>query len=509
MSGAGVSFGVGAALGLALLLGVTWVAAAADFGPLEQPPHVPRQVVLLSSPRLYAGAVDAEAPALFRGLSPRGLAETLRQAFRGDARFVLAEEDLTALLAARQKGMTERSLEAVVRQSVRLGIDHYRVGQLAAAAENMQSALQTAERTALRWEEPQLLAEAWWYLALTHLSLWEETNGQVAEERARHQVTARHALRELWRIDPTRRVSADLYPLSVVQIWEEAVQEVLVEQGRGLRLRMDEAAWLAEALGVQTLVYAFVVGDGVRLWSTLQVYDHAGRRFALEETEAVESTQRSVERSLDAAISRALCCLPPVSPPAPIGRQLPEWVYLTVGYSAGLWLESPARRLFPLHGVVASASTPLTQDLSLFAQGGVEVSGQDPDGDLLQRIVSVRSAAGIGYIYRIRRVRLQLQTGLELMRTSEVRATRDFWCKLSGGRAFDFGDGRRCDPSAVTSAPGRWVAGVTLQPAFAWQIAGPFWLHVQLRSSLYAFPLDTTRAVDFPFGLEVGVGYQR
>lgn len=501
------------ALVMGALLCVCWVmphptALAQSSLPtmrdVPQPPHVPRRV-LVHAPVLHADhALDPRRTGL-QEVSPRELRGRLARALQREPRWEVADDELLALFAEREAPAVERSLEAVARQGLRIGVDHFRVYNLAAAIESLQAGLESAAQTRLRWEEPELLAEGHFMLGLAHLAAADQAN---PDERYRHESAARLAFRQVHRLEPNRRIDRDSYPNTVLAVWDRAVADHGLENGRGLGLQREEAAWLAQALGLDNLLHTWIYSSGNHAWVHVQLYDRASGRFVHEASRRTGLEVDAIWEVLDLETSRAEACVPPRAPPSGTRRQLPEELYLTSLFSVGTWLESPARTPFVAPGFHVSAARPLTEDLSLTAGTGFSFGLPDSDGVLIRRLDTLRFSLGLAYVFRWRRSRVHFGVSQELTRVSRVMATREFWCRVTEGEPVSFDDFRACTPDDIEERPGRWQMGAVLEPAYAWSFAGRFTLHAQLRMGVYLVPLDIDLPVDYPLGAEIGVGYR-
>lgn len=468
----------------------------------EQPEIVPRSIVVLRPIRAYADPAVPATQTGLRDLSLRDLHTQIERFFDRDPRYDLVRGDVRALALARDEA--QQDLTFIAEQSARLGGEHYRSYNLATAAGELRAAAETYARTTRPLTHPSEVGEVYLTLALVEL----ERARAHPDERAVHESHADQAFRSLARIDPGRVVDPNLYPPSVVEAWQRAYVAHFVSGGASLELRVSEAAHLARLLEVDALVHAFTTTDRDGTFLHVQVYDAVENRFELHERLPIDGSQADAEDGLMRRLSTTVACQTPIAPPAPAEPD-PERgsLYLTLSYASATYLTRPTDRLFYNRGARLSASWMMLDTFGFYLSGAQWVASRDPDGELLASVDTTRGALGILAGGRVGRLRAFGQAGFDIARVGRVRATDDFWCKVSEGEPVEFDDERACLSSDVidTDAQAQW--GFTFGVGADLQIVGPAFLHASVGSSVTVTPFEG-RAVSTPVWVDIGATYR-
>lgn len=411
--------------------------------------------------------------------------------------------DVAARLAEASRGERHTDLLFIAERSAALGIEYFRAFNLASAVTELESALSTYGRTLAPWTQPDAVAEAWQYLALAELALAELT----PTEAAAHEARAGRALREMIRVAPGRTLDSARYPTSVVALYEQAYVGHVIDAGRDLAMRADEARRVSALLGVDQLVssFALVVDEGIILH--LQLWDARSGRFAVEESIALPDDATDLQGPLDAALSRVVACLPLIPVPEADPDEERGSVYASLGYTSSTYLTSVTTERFVSHGAHFGAQWLARETVGMFGRFSQSVARRDPRGELVARVDSTRVALGVLASARRGRVRGFLEGGLDLTRIGPVSATTSFWCKVSEGEAVSFDETRECVEDDVVELDARLHGGIELGAGFGVRLGGRFWFETRSRMSLYVAPFEG-RSLDTPVGLDFGLSYR-
>lgn len=471
---------------------------------LLQEEHAPRRVIVLPV-ELYSDHSLAPHETGFQAISPRELRTSLIRSLSRDERWTVEVDELLALITERQAPSVEQSYEAIARQSLRIGVDHFRVFNLAAAIESLHEGLISAARTSLRWQESELLSEGAFMLGLAQMARADQLD---QDDRHGAEAAARLAFQAVQRLAPMYRVERDSYPRTVLSVWDSAQAAHTVEQGSAYRLELIEAEWLAQAFSLDAIVNAWVFSSGDRATVHVQLYDTESGRFVYEGQRDSQLESKAVSDTLELELSRAQACVTPRPPPRPQRRQLPEEIYISTLATFSTWLESPVRGSLYAPGFLIGIARPVTEDLMLTFSSSLSFGLPDSDGILLKRIDSVSFALGVSYVFRWQRSRIHFGISPELTRIGRVVATDEYWCRVTGGEVIEFDEFRSCEPRDVEEHGGRWHMGPVLDNAYAYHLSDNFTLHAQIRLGIYIVPFDLSRPVDYPMGLYLGLGHR-
>jgi hypothetical protein len=494
-------------LALAMLLASLCAATYAHAGPLDppgQPAFTPRRVLVHRPIRVYA---DPRIPPNEVGMHNVSLVDVqrrLRRVLRADPRTVDAISDLDAWLLQIERDPTLGDLATLARQAARIGISHFRTYQMATAVDEMEAALTTFGRTPLPVSDPGVVAETHFYLALASLEL----AGLQPSDAARHAARARRSFREVVRLDPTRRITADTFPSAVVDAWHAAYAEHLVDGGASLGLSASEAAWLATRADVDTVLEAFVLVEREQVWLRIRAWSRRRGAYSLDRRLPVRPSEEDVADVLEQALLAHIACEPLLPPPAPLvvdterGRTI-----VSVASAAALFLEVPTRTQIAHMGGQLGVSYTVTESFGLGLDTQLLFSQRDGQGDLVRRVDTVRTVASAFAVGRFGRWRIEGGSGLELTRMSSVQATSSFWCRVSGGDPFVFDDLRACRESDVTRTPASTLFGFEVRARAMVRVVGPVWMQTALSGSFYLLPFGS-RTFDFPLSLSLGAAYR-
>lgn len=475
------------------------LARASEFA-LPQPDVIPRRTAFVQPFRAYADPTLPVESTGLRDVSLRDLSRTLETVY-ADERTVLVDFHARAL--AFDRSPAQQDLVYLAQQSARIGTEHFRAYNLASAASELRAAIDAYGRTVRAWTHPDEVADVYLALALAELEL----AAAVPTEAAAHEARARGALRAMIRLDPTRTLDNHQYPPSVVEAWQSAYLAHFLDDGRALALSTREAEQLATRLGVDQLVWVFLMSDAGGRRVHIQVYDHLQARFVRDETVNADQSA-GIENSLWSRLSTALACQPlslpePEAPPETERRA----VYLSAGYSAGTYVQRPTARLFYNQGVNVDVAWMYRETFGLYGSVTQWSATRDPDGELLSPLSTTRFALGVVAGVRWDRLRLTVNGAVDVARIGRVEATDAFWCKVSEGEVFVFDDERRCEENQMERTPPSAQGGFAVGLALDARVAGPFWMRAKATTVVPVVPFED-RTVGVPVGFDVSAMYR-
>jgi hypothetical protein len=488
-------------IGIAWIVCVTSALATAQPSEVDvdQEPFQPRSVVVVPTVRLALLEADSD----WMGGASEGFQRDIQDWLRRSIRTSLAS--WPALM-----GELTESEELTVRR-MRLGQRLYRTGQLDAAEEELVGALQDAARSLLPWKRFELVSSAYESLVLLHLELAATAD---SEESERHENLARNAIRSLLRVDPGFRASPVRFPDRVVEMFQEARamagSEVLVTRLH----RAGTVEAVAARTGADLVVESAVVIRENEVGARLVVTDTNESEIVADEKRIWERGPENSEREFEAeiagffrdALERAVSCLPPIPPETSVGEPVDDVrVWIEAGYSAGTFLTTPTRRKFLNHGVAFRTTVQFHEFVGVYLSFHSLFSVEDRFGDLLDRLATIQLGIGTSFSYQSGRFRAFFEPGIAYHQLGRLRATEDFWCKVSDGEVVTFDEtGRACRADEITNRDPQAHFGIQLDGGVGLRIVDPLWAYLRIHSVLYLAPADN-RELDFPFGGEAGL----
>lgn len=408
---------------------------------------------------------------------------------------------------------SQTSAEALTLEQLRLGRRLYRAGDLDSAEEELAEAMQTASVSLLPWQEQRAMIESYESLFLLQLER-ASTAAEGAAFRQRENL-ARNAMRNLLRLDPAFFVDPARFPERIVELFqlerETASDELLVARP----YRPDALARIVDRARADVIVETVVVRRGSRV--TGRVLISYGDPLAVEVDEAIvwQSPDNALDLGKEMAefaidsLEVAVVCLPPTPIPSlDETERRPLEVWLGAGYMAGVYISSPTRARFLNHGAAFRTLVQFHEYVGIQASLHVLSSAEDRFGDLLDRVSTVQAGLGPSFSYTTGRFRTFFEPAFSYTQVGRVRASEEFWCKVSNGRETVFdGSGRDCSENDITETAPQAYLGIQLDGGVGVRLAGPLWLMARLHSVLFLAPVEG-RSVDFPLGGELGLGLQ-
>jgi tetratricopeptide (TPR) repeat protein len=484
------AFAVASAVALALTLAPSPAAAQAVW---------PYRIGVMGPAPIYsdptAEARDLRTPQL----SYPALTRELEAALAEDVRFALVDEEALRLAARAAVDDEQAEYIDLLRDN---GIEQFALYEIDSSIDSLRRAAQRYRDAGLDFVRPREVATTWEYLARAYLE-----QARVRPDDGREALAeARRAFKEVIRLTPNPGISRDAFPDAVVDTYEEAYLELLLDDGRELVMGVDRAVTVGARFGLDYLVAPFFVRDtsGARL--VLHIVDVRGRSVAFRETIPLTAATETSRDAVSRAISRFVACAPLRREPEPpvmavdAGR-----VFLSAGWGFTFYGERPTADQFLNQGVALQAGYQLTENLGVFGRAAVLFGSRDASGDLLEPITSVRSAAGMLFSLRVDWFRPWLGTGVEVNWLGAYRATDEFWCKVSDGLSAEFGAGQACRASDVTREAASVQVGAYLMPGLSFGLTPAFSLYL---NGNFGFYLTDSGTVDFPLAGESGIEYR-
>jgi hypothetical protein len=488
-------------LWLALLLAALFPAAAVPQTlVLDQPDVIPVRVAIVPTVPFFSDpSLPARQTGLY-GMSTVALVSHLRDVFRDDPRFEVLQPPTAQALSRLSGTPTQQERLILAAQGQRLGIGSFRSFNLATAIDELRAAIDVYLTTTAPWLQPEDLADAWLYIALASLEL------ALTDESAapRHMASARRAFRELILLTPAARMSPDTYPQSTVDLFNEVYAGLLLEGPEALLLPARQATWLATELNTTLVVQLAVVTDAARRQMLLRVWDARTSQYAATETIDLGDTFEGTLWAIDAAISRIRACLEPVFPPPPPDSNERGRIVLYQAAQAGVFLNGPTRRRFTNAGPYTELAWSFTDNAALYAGVSAWFSRPDANGDLVDRLDTIRSSIGVHYVSRVGRFRFTAGAGPEVLYAGRINATLSFWCKVSDGEVIAYDDERACTEDDVVRRDPGIQAGFALRATAGVRAVGPLWFNLGMGTAIYTLPFED-RALDFPLAADAGI----
>lgn len=478
-----------------------WSARTTDDRRLEveQPEVVPRVLpgdILFG---FYPGPDGGAEPA-GAALEDAAL-RAYRHAFGHDARTVVSRASVSTLAALGTDA--ETATHALTAQQLDIGRQFYRMGDISDAIATLEDALSVAMRGTLRWSRASLMAESLETLALAYQ---EAGAGRLLSD-AQAESQTRVALRELIRLRPVGEVDESRYPSSFVTAWRQAYYEQMLVSAAMMSLRVEEARIATSLLDVDVLVDLRLLYGPRGSSIALRIYDAVEDRFAYDGLLAWDGSEAQLEDTLSRAFSSTVDCMNVRRPPVDDERKrLLHSNYLSVGWTSFTYMDRPTERAFLNQGARIGGQHYVTPVVGFYVDLGLVFSGRDRDGTLLSPVQQQALSGGLTLQFAKPRVRVFFDVGAEIARRSDIVATKSFWCRVSGGVAREYGNGRACLASDVFRQRASGLVGVNFRSGFAIRVAGPVWAQVMLHSTLYMIPFGN-RGLDRPLGGTAGFSY--
>lgn len=465
-----------------------------------QPDVLPQRAVVVDFLPVFSDPAIPAREAGFQNVSMVRLVDSVRDQLQRDPRFEVPDASFAQQLLAYQRESGQQDLSAMADQGLRLGMGSFRNFNLPTAIDELQGAVESYTTVGALWLRQQDIAEAWLYIALAELELAAREENSAAVHAAR----ARAAFREMIRRDPGIRLSNDTFPDSVVSAFEEAYAELLFASDIPAGLNATEARWIADRLNADVVIGMHAVVDHTGRYVHVQVWDSATSRFSFQERIPCGTTEEETMAAIEMAISRFQACHPLVPRPIEEDRNEAGHLYSSLSFQSGVFLQGPTRRNFANVGVNVNNTYMATQILGIFGNAGFLFSLPDSEGDLVNRVDTIRAAVGVVAAGRFGRWRVYAGGGLELLRIAPVKATRSYWCKVSNGEIVQFDDGRECREEDVVDLPSQLQLGIEFRTGVGFQLTGPLWLQGGISTTLYMTPTND-RTLDFPMSADLGL----
>lgn len=406
-------------------------------------------------------------------------------------------EDLPAR-ALEQQTAEER---AIVRE-LEIGYRLYRLGDLEEATNTLQAALDAVEGSGVSWANESLVADAWQTLARAYQERAAGSQNDASAMASRMRI----ALQQWIRMRPHETIDENRYPHSFVEAWRQVYFEQLASSAAMLSMRKSAARYVSEALDVD-VVADLRIARGVHSGTiAVRVYDSKSDRFVYDGILPWTGDEDDLRDQLSMAFSIAQECLSVLRVERDERNRIMNSNFLSVESLLFFYAERPTSRAFLNSGIRLSAHHYITPVVGFYADLSVAFSRRDRAGELLSTIQTQGMSLGATFQYKRDRIRLFVDTGLELSRHSEIDVTSSFWCRVSGGTAREFDSQRACDGGDVFTQRASLFAGIRLAAGVSVRIAGPVWWQITFTSTTYLLPFGG-RGVDQPIGGTTGLVY--
>ncbi|MCA9562810.1 MAG: hypothetical protein KC561_04930 [Myxococcales bacterium] len=478
--------------GWAVLLLLLVLSGAAEVRAQTTRPY---RVGLLGPGPVYSDPA-ATQPLQTPNLSYPSLLEEIGEHLDADPRFELVPDDQLRVRLNQQSDFDAASYVDYLRDN---GIEQFGAYELDSAIDSLEQAVQRYRDLGSDITRPREVATAFEYLARAYL--------EKAQRDEAFLPPARRALKSLIRLHPNAEITPALYPESVVGPFREAYAELLFDDGADLAISTSSAQRVVQSSELDYLVAPYFIRTDESVRIVLVIFEGGSPsvqfRGAMDLTDATATSRDRASR----LISQFMACIPlryaevEDTHDSDAGRG-----FLQAGWSFMFYRERPTEGQFLNQGISVLFDYHFNDNLGLFVRSGVFFGSRDADGDLLDGFTSVRTSLGFVLSTRISFVRIWLGLGMELNAVGQIRATEDFWCKVSGGDPVDYGDGRDCFASEVTQRRPEILMGALLIPGISFRLADPFSLYLNGNFAFYLGDVDDP--VGFPFSGEAGLEYR-
>ncbi|MGM0574806.1 MAG: hypothetical protein ACQEXJ_03625 [Myxococcota bacterium] len=405
----------------------------------------------------------------------------------------LAARDLVDTLPATESAehMTRRSgyREAllVARERLTLGIERYRELQIDEALRHLQRADELYHEAWAGVANPREMADVSFYRGLAHMDRGDVNRAHIA-------------FRNLWLLDPSRRIDQGYYPKATEEALAGALEDLASLPDKLLtRFPLDRVESLAAELDVDAVAVALVDGTVDAPVLRIAIFEARGQGLALDERIALDDPEQA-EDHLERAVSAwHTCAIRARQRPLVRRRRKPRW-YVDVGYAHTLMVRHERTRdLFHSPGAAIGVTWEGKRAFHLYGQMVHMASVPDPNRDLIHGFATSRLALGAGLTGGNRRVRVFVQVGAELAVTfSDIEMSTDVDCK-------HFPDSDRCSGLFVQEAPSVGF-GLDFGVGLKWAFTRSWYLQTRANVVSYLASQDLASELNFPVSLAVGIG---
>jgi len=478
------------------LITLAALAASAEAQPID-----PYTISVLGPAPVYTDPnVD---PGLVRTprLSYPALTRELTDMVEFDPRFSIVTEEELQTTARSLQGEDVAEYVDYLRDR---GIEEFSLYELDSAIDSLDTAVRSYAEAGATFTRPRDVALAYEYLARARL---ERANLETDLQRQTVELAAaRHAFKQLIRLQPTAEIREGLFPAQVVQLFREAYIELLFDDGAGLSLSQTAARSFIERHHLDYLVNPYYIRDASGIRLVLQVFDSDSNEVFHHIVPLTTETATSRER-VSRIFSRFVTCIPlrrePISAPEPVDANR---LFMQAGWGFTFYGERPTDDQFLNQGVALLFDYHVSENFGVFGRSSVLFGERDADGDLLGGFTSIRTSGGVILSIRFSRLRIWLGTGIEFNHIGGFKATDDFWCKVSGGSVATYGTGRDCRSAEIAEVAPRNLFGPYLMPGLSVDIVRPFGFYVQGNFGFYL--TNSVADIDFPLSGEGGIEYR-
>lgn len=446
-----------------------------------------RVIAVLPMRSLLARASELLAPNTARPHTANlvGLERRVVSALQGrDFVQVLSPAVVRRRLAA-DRGLTATARAAHARY--RLGLEYYLGLSSARAIQSLEESVGLYRSIYQDVSSPKAHADAQFMLGVSLVDAGNTVQGHVA-------------LKAAFAIQPRRRFRQRFFPPRVERALHAALTDYL-STGAHTRPFGDATrlGQLARRLKVDAVVTVAVRFDANHNPEVLLSAYHARRnRFEAD----VRLPMAATSTQLEPALARWLDCVPISSRSGSRAQPASQRVFMDTSAAYALYLRQPTRQLFHSVGFAAGVAWQVRPGLEWFVRGNMFTSLSDPYRDLLQAFNSVRVLVGVGFALQWRYIRLWARPGIDVHAFGRFIATTDPNCKLFGE------EHRLCDAETVSSLNQDYLAGFHLALGGDVALGRRFFVTARVSGTAYILPLSSADDLNYPVGLEAGLGYR-
>ncbi|MCO4760894.1 MAG: hypothetical protein KC502_05280 [Myxococcales bacterium] len=386
---------------------------------------------------------------------------------------------------ASDAGMAATARAAQARY--RLGLEYYLGLSSAQAIRSLEESVRLYREVYRDVSSPKAYADAQFMLGVSLVDAGNAPQGHVA-------------LKAAFAISPQRRFRQGFFPPRVERALHAAMTDYL-STGRHSRPYGSAARLgnIAKKLSVDAVITVAVRNDKQGNAEVLLSAYHARRnRFEADVALPISATMSQLEGTL----TRWLDCVPIQSRVGAKSKSRSKPVFMDTSAAYAQFLVQPTRKVFHSVGFAAGVSQLVRPGLEWFARVNMFTSLSDPNRDLLHAFNSVRLLAGVSFVLKRGAFRFWLRPGFDLHAFGKFFASIDPDCKL-------FGESHHlCDAGTVRTLQQDLLMGFHLAAGTHVALGRRFFVSTHVSGSAYIFPLSNTDDLNFPIGVQAGLGYR-
>ena len=390
----------------------------------------------------------------------------------------------------RRKLIGDAGLATVARAAharYRLGLEYYLGLSSSQAIQSLEEAARLYRTVFQDVAAPKAYADAQFMLGVSLVGAGNTVQGHVA-------------LKAAFATQPLRRFRQRFFPPRVEQALHGALLDYL-STGAHARPYGDGArlSRLARRLNVDAVITVAVRYDKNHRAEVL-LAAYRPRRDQVE-TE-LHLPMSATATQLEAGLGRWLDCVPIPTRAGTTAPRISRPLRMDTSAAYALYLRQPTRQLFHSVGFAAGLNQQIRPGLGWFARVNMFTSLSDPYRDLLHAFNSVRVIAGVSFALTWPTFRLWARPGVDVHTFGRFIATVDPNCKLFGEKH------RLCDASTVSTLDQSVLAGFHLALGGDVNLGRRFFVTARISGTAYILPLSSVSDLNYPLGVEAGLGYR-